>query len=222
MITSLESSLLGARFLCALHANGYDFDMSQDFEQVQHLAEIAGRGFQMPTFEVSRADLTQGGAAWFFLNKDAQPVGTMAAIFQPIKNEALSSFLKRTYKHQFPNPSGSALSHVSPLLDRIVGDLVYIGELNIHPKHRGNRTVLSCFMRLAMSLCYAEWQPDWVYAFIPDRHMRARLDLVYGFARAYPGALHWSEPEPEKRSSKEWFVGADSEELCAILRQDPE
>lgn len=222
MITSLERSLLGARFLSGLHDHGYDFEVSQDFTETQRLAEVAGREFQMPTFDPSRVDYTQGHVAWFYLKKEDQLVGTMAVVFQPIKTETLSSFLQRTYSRQFPKPSGTTLSFVSPLLDRITGDLIYIGELNIQPKHRGNRTVLSCFMRLVMYLCQIEWQPDWVYAFIPERHMRARLDLVYGFARSYPRALRWVEPEPEKRSSQEWFVGADRQELAAILSQGPE
>lgn len=50
--------------------------------------------------------------------------------------------------------------------------------------------------------------------------MRARLDLVYGFSRALPRAQTWRQPEPEVRSSSEWFVGSLRLEMEHMLASD--
>ncbi|AHD02968.1 hypothetical protein [Leisingera methylohalidivorans] len=50
--------------------------------------------------------------------------------------------------------------------------------------------------------------------------MQARLDLVNGFSRAIPRAQKWRHPEPEVRSSSEWFVGASRLDMEHMLQSD--
>ena len=208
MLNALDQVTLGAHFVKEIEAAGFRVDVVEDLERVQALAERTGRLFQMPTFSIAKSHLTTQSAFWLFLFQDDEPVGAAAATLQDLGPEPFDLFLKRTYRHQFPHPSGQTILEVAPpLRDVVHGRLAYIGELNFHPSIRGPRKVLGAFMQLLQLLCAMQWDVDWMYAFIPDRHMRGRLDLVYGFTTSIPAAQRWNPPEPDVRSSSEWFVG---------------
>lgn len=216
----LGKSLTG--YLNRLAEAGLQIEMVTDFEQVPETAAHAGRLFQMPGFAINRADHTQNSAFWLFLKQGGSVIGGAAAMLQDLGRESLAEFLMRTSRHQFPNAAGGGVEQVAaPLARDFGGRLAYIGELAFQPGHRGRRAErLEPFMRIFQILAIQKWDVDGIYAFIPDRHMRARLDLVYGFSRALPRAQKWRQPEPEVRSSSEWFVGSSRLEMEHMLASD--
>ncbi|MFY0619303.1 MAG: hypothetical protein JXQ88_17660 [Shimia sp.] len=188
--------------------------MSNDFPSIPEIAKETGRGYQLPTFDVARVDHTQRSTFWLFLLKDGQRIGGVAATLQDIGDECASNYLRRVADSQYPNPNGSTLTSVSPIISAdMKGKLGYIGELAVHPEHQGDRQSLAAFMRLVQVLALLEWDVDWTYGFIPDRHLKAVLSKQYGFCRFVPLAQTWREPVPEKRSSNEWWVAANKKEL---------
>ncbi|MCA0963305.1 hypothetical protein [Salipiger bermudensis] len=209
-----------ARYLAAIMAAGYDVKVCTDFERIPDLALLSGRDFQMPQFDIGRTDLTAGRAFWLFLIHRGEAVGGAAVQLQDLGGEPLDRYLLRTASHQFPRQDGPTLKSVAQPLSAITGRIAYIGELRFATGHRGRREVLQNFMRLLQCMAVVEWRVAWSYAFIPERHMRARLDLVYGFTRALPSAQVWASPVPAVRSSSEWFVGASREELDHIFSLD--
>ncbi len=209
-----------ARYMAALSGAGYRVDACVDFERIGEIALLTGRDFQMPQFDTVRADLTAGRAFWLFLRSGGEVVGGAAAQLQDLGHEPLDRFLIRTADNQFPRQGGRTLRSVAAPLGAISGRVAYVGELRFATSHRGRREVLQNFMRMLQCMFVSEWRVDWSYAFIPDRHMRARLDLVYGFTRSIPAAQVWEEPVPEVRSSSEWFVGASREELDHLFESD--
>ena len=219
MINALDQVALGATFLREIENQGYSIKMVTEFDEVPAIARQSGRDFQMPTFEIAKSHLSAGAAFWLFLYKGDEPVGGAAAIMQDLGGESFDQFLKRTYAHQFPNPNGPTILEVaSPVAEMVRGKLVYLGELTFHPSIRGRRNLLGAFVQLLQLTSWMEWNMDWIYAFIPDRHMRARLDLVYGFSTAIPHAQTWSPPDPDVRSSTEWFVGSSRSQFHHAIK----
>ena len=219
MINALDRLTFGAAFLQEIERQGYSVSLETDFDRVPKLALETGRTYQMPTFEIAKSHLTKTSAFWLFLYKDDLPVGTAAVIRQDLGSEPFGMFLKRTYAHQFPHPSGETILEVAaPMADTVTGRLAYVGELNFHPSIRGRRDLLGAFAQLLQLTAFMEWDIDWIYAFIGDRHMRARLDLVYGFSVAIPHAQTWNPPDPDVRSSSEWFVGSNQAQFEHSIR----
>ncbi|KIC12846.1 hypothetical protein RA19_00075 [Leisingera sp. ANG-M1] len=211
-----------AGHLQTLSQAGLQVEMFTDFEKVPETAAQTGRQFQMPGFAIERADHTRNSAFWLFLKDDGSYIGGAAAMLQDLGRETLADYLLRTSRHHFPNGAGGGVESVAePLAREVSGRLAYIGELNFLPGYRGKRAErLEPFMRIFQVLAIQKWDVDWIYAFIPDRHMQARLDLVYGFSRAIPRAQKWRDPEPEVRSSSEWFVGSSRLEMEHMLQSD--
>lgn len=219
-MTKWEYYLVAANYIATLRDYGFTIEPVTRFEDVPDLAARTGRSFQMPAFSIPRADLTENSAFWLFLKLEGEYIGGAAAMLQNIGSERLDSYLNRTMNHHFPHASGKTIADMAGPLSEYSGKLAYIGELHFHKSYRGKREVLKSFMRLFHVLTLLEWNQDWIYAFIPERHMMVRLDLVYGFARTLEKAQIWSQPGPELRASCEWFVAASRSELDHMLRRD--
>ncbi len=208
----------GAKYLGLLGEKGLDISVCQDFESIPEAARAAGRDYQLPTFQIDRADHTRGSTFWVFLNKGGESIGSAAAIRQDLKGESIGEYLTRTNKNQFPREDGHTIQRVSDALSaKMSGSLAYIGELAIAQKAKGDRRSLACFMRLVQILALSEWDVDWTYAFIPHRHLKTNLDQLYGFTQRLPNAQTWAEPAPAKRASSEWWVGAPKAELMEFF-----
>jgi hypothetical protein len=154
-----------------------------------------------------------------FLQYDGREIASAAAMLQDLSGESAASYLARTAKRQYQSGTGEALVNVSQALDRkMSGRLCYVGELAAAEK--GDRVRLACFMRLVQLAALIRWQADWHYAFVPSRHVNANLDKLYGVTQRIPRAQVWVEPEPEKRASSEWWVGAPREELLEFFHAE--
>jgi hypothetical protein len=221
-MNSFDLLRAGGLYLDALERVGYGIEVSTDFRNVSAKAAEAGREFQMPQFDTNRTDHTQSDAFWVFLYLDGNIVGTVAAMLQGLHRESFSDFVCRTTSAQFGNGEEAGVVKVSPILDaKLSGKkLAYIGELNILKGKRGSRTSLRDFVRLAQVLAVMEWDVDWTYAFIPQRHIEAGLGSLYGFTQSLPFAQIWNEEITEKRTSSEWFVGSPRLELEHIFAAD--
>lgn len=217
-MNALDILKLGGRYNDIIEEEGMVVEFFDDYEAVPEIARQTGRSFQMPGLSTTRNDHTQATAFWLFLKSGDEYIGGVAALLQDIGDERFDKFLKRTANNHFPNPSGPTIESIArPLANEVAGKLAYIGELHFKTKNRGQRKVLKAVMRMLQLLVVVKWDVDWIYAFIPNRHMEARLDLVYGFTRSIPDAQIWSDPVPELRSSSEWFVGTTRADLKHMI-----
>lgn len=208
-------------YLGELSRDGIEVEACTDFDKVPELAALAGRDYQLPTFQVHRVDPTAGRFFWLFMRKEGELIGGAAAQLQELGAEKFTSFCERMARHQYPNRTGETLLHVSEILDsKVEGRLAYIGELALVDSAKGKPKRVGVFLRFLQVLVMLEWDVDWVYAFIPDRHKLARLDRAYGFTQALPSAQIWREPPPDKRSSSEWWVGSPAKELAHVFHSD--
>ncbi len=180
----------------------------------------AGRALIMPTFAISSAHLARQSAFWLFLKQGGKPVACVAATLQQLGRESLADFLVRTYRNQFPHPNGETILEVAEPLYDYSGSLVYVGELARRDGFKGDRKVLAALMRVMQLVAIDRWDFDAIYAFIPARHYKARLDRVYSFSTVIEAAQLWNEPVPEKRSSDEYLVSSTRAQLANSLRAE--
>lgn len=206
MENELDRMAVAAARISMLRNSGYEVEMCTDFEEATKLSLLAGRKNVMPTFAVAPAHLTEGGAFWLFLKSNGEYVAVVAAIFQPLGRENLADFLRRSYRNQFPHPSGETILKVAEPIYEISGNLVYIGELARREGFKGRRQELAAFMKVLQILIAQKWDFDATYAFIPERHYEARLDRVYSFNETVEHPMTWSEPPPFARSNDEYFL----------------
>ena len=205
-LIELEIMRRAAPHLNTLEADGFQIFAPKDFTQIQDLVRQTGRGQQTPMMSIARNDFTLGNAFWLFLMVDGKCVGGCAAHMIDLRDESFEHYLRRTSKEQY-NCEEDPIDQVArPVAQEINGRVVYIGELELHPRYRGKIGALSAFIRVMQALIAVKWPDfDWMFAFIPFDHVK--LTGKYGFTWQMPYAVRWKKPAPEGRLDSHWIIG---------------
>ena len=204
-LIGLDIKLRCAQHLATVHAAGYDVYAPRDYEEIPGLVERTGRQKQSPMLSISRNDFAHGDAFWLFLMRDGEAVGGCAAKFSDLRDEPFDAYLRRTSKAQYGRKSDPIATVAGPIVEDLRGRLIYVGELELHPEHRGKVNLLFAFMRLLHGLAADMWSEfDWIYAFVPKEHVK--LCDGYGFSWKLPRAITWVEPVPAGRLNSHWLV----------------
>lgn len=202
----------------SLTAAGYSVDPVNRFEDVEELCAKIGKTSQTPMFSISRLDFTREEAFWLYLHKDGEPIGCAAAKVIRLQDEAFESYLRRTSRKQYERDDDPIKSVAQPVVERIGGTLIYLGELHIKENNRGDMRALKDFVWILKFLAADKWREfDWMYAFIADEHRK--ISKLYNFNYEVESAIHWSDPEPPGRLSTHWFMAnsrIDWEHMCKI------
>ena len=183
-----------AGHLAKLKEFGCDVIATDDFAEVEALVKQTGKPLRSPMFDLQRNDFTQGRAFWFFLVRDGEVVGGLAAKNIPLGHEDFQDYIKRVSGPQFG--VADPLDYVAaPIRSRLNGELIYFGELYFAANGRGRRSILREYSRMAVVLAAMTWPGfDWVYATIP--YEQRSLQDVYGFPLITHGAFRWHDPVP--------------------------
>lgn len=218
-LLELEIVRRAAPHMNALESEGFQVYSPTDFSEVAELVQQTGRARQTPMMSISRNDFTLGTAFWLFLKVDGVCVGGCAAHFIDLRDEPFEQYLRRTSQEQYGRTEDPIANIARPVSQEIRGRLVYIGELEIHPKYRGKLKTVSSFMRLLQSISVMKWPDfDWMYAFIPFHHIK--LAALYGFTWQMPYAIRWHDPEPPGRLSNHWMVATPKSHFVQLWSTD--
>jgi len=188
-----------------LRQAGLDLYAPEGFEDILENVEATGRKYQMPMMSLERNDFTSEQAFWLFLRKENVTVGGVSAKFFDLGGEGLDRYLRRTSQMQYGRSDDPIENIAPPIRDEIKRKLIYIGELEIHPSARGQRSIVTALMKSVQYLAALRWSNfDWMYAFMATQHKRLITD--YGFTWQIPNAITWKEPIPDGRRNDHWFV----------------
>lgn len=205
-LVELEIVRRVAPHLDVLKDAGFDIYAPTDFAEIAELVQQTGRATQTPMMSVARNDFTLGRAFWLFLMVDGECVGGCAAQYIDLRDEPFDHYLRRTSKEQYNCETDPIATIARPVAQEINGRLVYLGELEIHPKYRGKLKALSAFVRVLQSIAAMKWPDfDWMYAFVPFSHVK--LTGLYGFTWQMPYAIRWVQPAPPGRLDSHWMIG---------------
>lgn len=210
-----------AYYINRLAAKGVEVEYFCDFQKLPEVAREVDRAFQQPAFDVTRIDPTVDMAFWLFMVVDGKRIGGVAALKQVLGRESYESYIKRIFQGQYGvGVTPLVLEVAQPLNEKLSGTLAYIGELSVLRSHQNDRERQSLFLRLVQLLALLRWDVDWVYAFMDDRHVKARKDRVYGFTQMLQRPHVWSGVVPENRYKDEWWVGTPRSDLEHIFRAE--
>ena len=205
----LDISRRAQEHLSALTERGYDVMVPDDYAQIPSLVLQTGRPRQNPMHAISRNDFTKEDAFWLFLTHNGRVVGGTAACRYDLRQDSFEDFLRRTSAQQYGR-SEPIQSIAKPIREHVEGQLIYLGELQLHPDFRGNIVILTAFFRMLKALSALKWEFDYMYAFIPQEHRR--LISIYGFNWWVEHAIRWRGTPPPGRKNDHIF--------CAISRLD--
>lgn len=207
-LVDLEILKRSSEHLQALQSEGYEVSAPRDYSLITNAVAKTGRKQQTPMLSLARNDFTRGDAFWLFLEKDGEPVAGCAAKFCDLKGEAFDAYLRRTSQAQYQRSTDPIVHVAKPVVDKLCGSLIYIGELEFSPEHRGKPKVLYAFLRLLQALAALKW-PDFhaMYAILPNNHIK--FSDGYGFNWKIPAAITWQEPIPAGRLNDHWIVAID-------------
>lgn len=207
MGNSLDYIKVGGECVAALAQKGCEIEMISDFALAESLIEDMGKESQTAKLSSQFNDFTEESGFWLFLKEDGHYVTAVATRFDNIGRESMGTYMIRTMRRHYPHESGDTLLQFTDALPPgFYGRLAYIGELFVHPEHRGSRQKLRYFMMLLQCCIATKWPVDWVYAMMRDRDVKRGFATTYGFSVQLPGVARWAQPAPEGRGDSEWLV----------------
>lgn len=207
MGNSLDFIKVGGECVSALAQKGCEVEMICDFEEAESLIQDMGKESQTAKLSSGFNDFTEESGFWLFMREEGRFVTAVATRFDNIGRENMGAYMIRTMRRHYPHESGETLLEFTQALPPgFHGRMAYIGELFVHPEHRGSRQKLRYFMMLLQCCIATKWPIDWVYAMMRDRDVKRGFATTYGFSVQLPGVARWAQPAPEGRGDSEWLV----------------
>lgn len=217
-LETIDYMLASARCLDKLHASGLEISGMVDFELVNILIEEMEKPYLTPVLAPTNHDFTQENAFWLVAWNNEEPAMIIGARLEPLGNESVETYWKRTSRRHYPCGDGETIETVAPEVNsELRGRLAYIGDLFVQRKHRGAAVLLENFMLLAHAAIGLKWDPDFTYAFMRNRDVRLGFANRYGFTRHFPSARVWVNP-PDGRSNSEWLVSLPRNDRNHVVR----
>jgi hypothetical protein len=219
MVTSLDLIKVGGECLNCLAEIGCEVEMINDFQLGEQLTAAMGKQSQTAKLSSRHNDFTEESGFWLFLKEADEYVTAVATRFDDVGRESMGDYMIRTMRRHYPNDQGETLLEFTDALPPgFYGRMAYIGELFVHPEHRGSRQKLRYFMLLLHSCIATKWRVDWTYAMMRDRDVKRGFATAYGFSMQLPGVARWAEPTPEGRGSSEWMVASSQRHLMHMMK----
>lgn len=219
MGNSLDFIKVGSACLNALEQKGCGIEVITDFRRAEELTEGMGKQSQTAKLSSQFNDFTEESGFWLFMKEDGAYVTAVATRYDNVGRESMGDYMIRTMRRHYPHESGETLLEFTDALPAgFYGRMAYIGELFVHPEHRGSRHKLRYFMMLLHCCIATKWKVDWIYAMMRDRDVKRGFATTYGFSMQLPGVAKWADPPPEGRGSSEWLVALSEPHLEHMMR----
>lgn len=215
----LDYIKVGGACVAALAEKGCEVELISDFAQAESYIEDMGKASQTAKLSSRYNDFTEESGFWLFLKEGGAYVSAVATRYDNIGRESMGAYMIRTMRRHYPHDTGETLLRFTDALPPdFYGRMAYIGELFVHPGHRGSRHKLRYFMMLLQCAIATKWPVDWVYAMMRDRDVKAGFATTYGFSMQLPGVARWAQPAPEGRGDSEWLVALPAPHMDHMFR----
>ncbi|MEP3297594.1 MAG: hypothetical protein ABJO27_14175 [Pseudoruegeria sp.] len=203
-IAACESLLKGDALTLRMH---------EGHEDIREVLKCFGKLSTTPKMDPVWNDFTSENAFWLVLYDEEVPVAGLGARMEDLGRENVSDYWVRTNRRHYGSRRG-VVEHTASgdLLSGFGGRLVYLGELTVSDRRRGNRNVLKRLLLAMHCLALLKWDADWHYAFLRGPDARVGMERCYHFTRMLPGFQRWENP-PDGRDCTEFLATISKDEI---------
>jgi hypothetical protein len=208
--------------------HGITIEVSSDFDDFRKIrAAQPKRPPVSPVFDSHVCELDGRNGFWIKgTNASGELVHVQAVRLQDLGSASLADYLYRRRAVFAPpgvevNLESSEFS-ASPATHSITGKVCYHGELWLKGGPNGYRGHgLTCALpRLALSLAYMTWSPDFMFGLVHPLAACKGLAAREGYMHLEPGGVLWQRPNAAG-VYEEWLVWMSRNDLQHLLRFAP-
>lgn len=228
-VAAHEKAEIAAMCKRLLLERGFTVDQTSDFEMVTSLLSEIGKPYLTRELSPAYNDFKEHDSFWLLIKHlppDAKPssepeiIGVIGCRCDDLKSQAVMPYMARQLRRLYGDNGENAIDpdHYPPVLDRMHGKIVYIGDFYVKESFRGLKHLPK---RAVIFLVYAyasmEWSFDWAYAMIRKEHADIGFITTYCGSVSYPEARFWVNA-PEYRDDSEFFVAMDSADFRYLVK----
>lgn len=229
-LTSHEKGEMADKCKLLLRERGFVVEQTSDFDQVMSLVNDLGKPYLTRELSPAYNDFKEADSFWLLIKRVASEdgpalsepeiIGMIGCRCDDLKNQSILPYMTRQLKRLYGDGEHEAIDpeHYPPVLDRMFGKIVYIGDFYVKETFRGLKYLPKrAVLFLVYTYASLEWDFDWAYAMIRREHAEAGFVTTYCGAASYPEGRFWVNPPPH-RADSEFFVAMDRADYRYLVR----
>lgn len=182
-----------------------------DVEVITRMLHECSKHNVTPKMEHQNNDFNWTNHFWLFAIRDSRAIAGVSVRQDDIGEEHVASYWQRTYGRYYG--LGDPFDIIGKdVIGFLSGRLAYVGEMHICKEARGRHDLAAKMSSLIQMTSILKFRPDWVYAFVHERHALLGMPARYGFTRQFRAIRRWVEP-PAGRSQTEWLCAVSAREV---------
>ncbi len=213
-----------------LRERGFIVEQTSDFERVMSLVPTLGKPYLTRELSPAYNDFKEHDSFWLLIKhvpaetdgSEAEPeiIGMIGCRCDDLKTQSVMPYMTRQLKRLYGESGNEAIDpeHYPPVLDRMGGKIVYIGDFYVKESFRGLKYLPK---RAVIFLIYAyaaiEWDFDWAYAMIRREHADIGFITTYCGTVSYPEGRFWVKAPPH-RDDSEFFVAMEAADFRYLVK----
>lgn len=211
-----------------LEEAGMRVEIGDDFSEYRlYRSSQSDRPALYPMFDVASSYIDKSNGFWIcgFSQAD-ELIHTQAVRLLDLSDESLEQHLN-VHRHKYITPDTTPdpdLTYYSgpEALGAITGKVCYHGDFWLPsrglggPRSQGATSLLS---RILFEIMFRSWEPDYVFAFVPQQLAAKGAHLRYGYSHCEPGK--WLGPD-QQVTEEDYLIWMSAKELSNALAREPQ
>lgn len=211
-----------------LESVGMRVEIGDDFSEYRlYRTSQRNRNAMYPMFDVASSYIDETNGFWICgFNQDDELIHTQAARLLDLSGVSLGQHLN-VHRHKYITPDTTPdpdLTFYSgpEALRTITGKVCYHGEFWLPARGLGgprSQGVTPLLSRILFEVMYANWQPDYLFAFVPQQLAARGAHLRYGYSHCEPGI--WTGPD-QQVTEEDYLIWMSARDIVKALARKPQ
>ncbi len=211
-----------------LDASGVRVEVGDDFSRYRRLRIAqSDRSAMYPMFDVASSYIDASNGFWICgFGPGGELIHTQAVRLLDLSGLSLAEHMD-THRHKYITPDTTPdpdLTHFTgpEALGRITGRVCYHGDFWLQPNGLGgmrSQGATSVFSRILFEIVHFRWQPDYVFALVPQQLATKGAHLRYGYSHCEPGK--WVGPD-KQTTDVDYLVWMSAADIARALSREPQ
>ena len=224
-----EKAEIAAMCKRLLLERGFSVDQTSDFDFVMSLVKDIGKPYLTRELSPAYNDFKEHDSFWLlikYIEPGGKPgtnpeiIGIIGCRCDDLRSQAVMPYMTRQLRRLYGIDGNEAIDpdHYPPVLDRMSGKIVYIGDFYVKETFRGLKYLPKrAVLFLVYTYASMEWSFDWAYAMIRKEHADIGFITTYCGSVSYPEGRFWIKA-PDERDDSEYFVAMDSADYRYLVK----